>query len=114
MMYRLEAIPFISKSLIACSYSSFSDLHILVLEILSMVLLGMVSSMRVTSSSPTSTISGWAEVTKVFSSMEDIGLYLLASQENMHTVFYCYRGIPGCLIPKLRRHYMPPSIPSLL
>ena len=29
--------------------------------------------MRVTSSSPTSTMSGWAEVTKVFSGMVDIG-----------------------------------------
>ena len=34
----------------------------------------MVSSVRVTLSSPTSTMSGRAEVTKVFSGMVDIGL----------------------------------------
>ena len=34
----------------------------------------MVSSMRVTSSSPTSTMSGRAEVTEVFSGLVDIGL----------------------------------------
>ena len=34
----------------------------------------IVSSMRVTSSSSTSAVSGQAEVTKVFSSMVDIGL----------------------------------------
>ena len=34
----------------------------------------MVSSVSVTSSSPTSTMSGQAEVTKMFSGMVDIGL----------------------------------------
>ena len=34
----------------------------------------MVSSMRVTLSSPISTMSGWAEVTKVFSGKVDIWL----------------------------------------
>ena len=36
----------------------------------------MVSTMSVTSSSPTSTMSEWAEVTKMFAGMVDIGLSL--------------------------------------
>ena len=39
-----------------------------------MELWGVVSSMKVTSSNPTSTMSGRAEVTKLFSGMVDIGL----------------------------------------
>ena len=89
MVYRLEAIPFPSRSLIACWYSSFSDLHssfsdlhFVALERHSMELWGMVSSMmRVTSSSPTSTMSGWVEVTKVFSGMVDLGYHLLAHRK---------------------------------
>ena len=65
----------------------------------------MVSSMRVTSSSPTSTRSGWAEVTRVFSGMVDIGYHLLAFQKDLHTALYCHRGVPGCPLPKLRGHY---------
>ena len=41
---------------------------------LSMKLWGIVSSIRVTSSSPTNTMLGRAEVTRVFSGMVDIGL----------------------------------------
>ena len=65
----------------------------------------MVSSMRVTSSSPTITMSGGDEVTKVFSDMMDIGYHLLASQEDLHTALHRYRSVPGCLLPKLRGHY---------
>ena len=65
----------------------------------------MVSSMRVTLSSPTITMSGGNEVTNVFSGMMDIGFHLLASQEDLNTAFYRYQSVPGCLLPKLRGHY---------
>ena len=48
----------------------------------------MVSAMSVTLSSPTSTMSEWAEVTKMFAGMVDIGLslaHIYTGEIYMHT-----------------------------
>ena len=74
-----------------------------------MELWGIVSSMGVTSSSPISTMSGWAEMTRVFSGMVNIGLSFAPSQEDLHTALYRYRGVSGCFSPKLRGTIMLPS-----
>ena len=47
---------------------------------------------------------GWA-VTKCFQEWWLLGYHLLASQEDLHTALYRYRGAPGCLLPKLKGHY---------
>ena len=108
MVYRLVAIPFTSRSLIACWYSSFSDLHFRALERLSMELWRIVSSMRVTSSSSTSTMSGRAEVTRVFSGMEDIGLsFACIPGWCAHSII----SLPRCCwmpLTKLKGHYHTP------
>ena len=59
----------------------FCDLRSLPLERLSRELCGMVSSMSVTSSSLIKTMSGGAEVNKVFSGMVDTGISLALTPE---------------------------------
>ena len=81
---------------------SFFVLRFLALERLSMELWGMVSSLSIISSFSTSTISGWAEVTKMF---WILGYCSLAHQENLHIVLHNYQGVPESPSPEQRGHY---------
>ena len=63
----------------------------------------MVSSMRVTSSFPTRTKSGRAEVTKMFSGIVDNGLSL--ARIPAYRVVYRYQGDPECPLPELGGYY---------
>ena len=72
--------PLLSDHLELANRFPFPDLRFLAWERLSMELKGMVSLMSVTSSSPTSAMSGQVEVTQI------LGYHLPAHREDLHTM----------------------------